>query len=108
MAAKTIRAITPLSSESARRASLGASVGGIISSMDDPPDAEQIKRMSRRDHKVYENRIRRVAARQLLQVKRSRRRDPRAYDFGFYQLVDYDGNVVASGKLSEIHEWLVS
>lgn len=35
--------------------------------------------------KVYENRLRRVAARQGLVLQRSRRRDPRAVDFGKYR-----------------------
>lgn len=36
--------------------------------------------------KVRENRLRRVAARQGLRLVRSRRRDPRALDFGRYWL----------------------
>ena len=38
--------------------------------------------------KVRENRLRRMAERQLLQLQKSRRRDPRATDFGGYMLVD--------------------
>ncbi len=48
--------------------------------------------------KIRENRLRRMAERQGLAVQKSRRRDPRAYDFGTYMLVDPVANaVVASG-----------
>jgi hypothetical protein len=40
------------------------------------------------DDKVRENRLRRMAARQGLSLRRSRRRDPRAIDYGVYWLVD--------------------
>jgi hypothetical protein len=36
--------------------------------------------------KVRENRLRRMAARQGFALSKSRRRDPRAYDFGTWQL----------------------
>jgi hypothetical protein len=38
--------------------------------------------------KVRENRVRRMAARQGLVLHKSRRRDPRAIDYGVYWLVD--------------------
>lgn len=38
--------------------------------------------------KVRENRLRRMAQRQGLRLEKSRRRDPRAYDFGTYCLVE--------------------
>jgi hypothetical protein len=44
--------------------------------------------------KIRENRLRRMAERQLLRLKKSRRRDPRAPDFGGYMLVDDRNNVV--------------
>ncbi len=51
--------------------------------------------------KIRENRLRRMAERQGLAVQKSRRRDPDAYDFGTYMLVDLVGNaVVASGLQS--------
>jgi hypothetical protein len=37
--------------------------------------------------KIRENRLRRAAARQGLELSRTRRRDPRALDFGSYSLV---------------------
>jgi len=65
--------------------------------------------------KVRENLLRRMAARQGLALMKSRRRDPRAVDFGTYMLVDPDTNaVVAAGSdghgygltLDDIEEWL--
>lgn len=37
--------------------------------------------------KVHENRIRRMAERQLLRLEKSRRRDPHAVGYGLYSLV---------------------
>lgn len=51
--------------------------------------------------KVQENRLRRAAERQGLRLRKSRRRDPRALDFGTYMLVDYATNsVTAAGHES--------
>lgn len=38
--------------------------------------------------KVYENRLRRMAERQGLALSKSRRRDPRALDYGQWSLID--------------------
>jgi hypothetical protein len=46
--------------------------------------------------KVRENRLRRMAERQMLKLEKSRRRDQRASDYGNYRLVD-DGNTVVIG-----------
>ena len=49
------------------------------------------------EDKVRENKLRRMAERQGLRLEKSRRRDPRAYDYGTYQLVDANTNwLVAS------------
>lgn len=49
-------------------------------------------------YKVYENRLRRMAERQGLRLEKSRRRDPRAHDYGTYMLIDVATRaVVASG-----------
>ena len=49
--------------------------------------------------KVKENRLRRAAERQGLRLMKSRRRDPRALDFGTYMLVDATTDAVtASGR----------
>ncbi|WP_431881545.1 hypothetical protein [Micromonospora chalcea] len=45
------------------------------------------------NEKVRENRLRRSAARQGLTLTRSRRRDPRAVDFGRYWLASSDGEI---------------
>jgi hypothetical protein len=48
--------------------------------------------------KIRENRLRRMAERQGLQLQKSRRRDPRATGYGTYQLVDpYNSKLVAWG-----------
>ena len=47
--------------------------------------------------KVRENRLRRMADRQGLHIVKSRRRDPRALDFGGYMIVDTQGNWVVAG-----------
>jgi hypothetical protein len=85
------------------------SSGGYASRMnlEDLPSAERIKSMTTRDFKVWENRCRRMAQRQLLTLRRSRRRDPNAWDYGQYSLVDRDDNVVAAGALQEIHAYLL-
>lgn len=48
-----------------------------------------------------------MAFRQLLKLRRSRRRDVLAHDYGQYQLVDQADSVVASGTLADIHAYLV-
>ena len=59
------------------------------------------------NERVRENRLRRAAHRQGLQLVKSRRRDPRALGYGTYQLLD--GNaVVASGRdLDAVEERLL-
>jgi hypothetical protein len=46
--------------------------------------------------KVRENRLRRMAERQGLQLQKSRRRDPRAVDYGTYMLVNPRLNAVVA------------
>ena len=38
------------------------------------------------EEKIRENRLRRMAGRQGLTISRSRRRDPRAWDYGLWQM----------------------
>ena len=57
---------------------------------------------SNTSEKVRENRLRRMASRQGLQLMKSRRRDPRALDYGMYWLVDASGVEVASGDVDAI------
>jgi hypothetical protein len=66
------------------------------------------------DDKVRENRLRRMAARQGFALLRSRRRDPRAVDYGLYWVVDESTSVVVAWgsyyengmDLDEVEEWL--
>src|ERR1700730_7281023 len=53
--------------------------------------------------KIRENRLRRMAERQLLRLEKSRRRDPRAPDFGGYMLVN-DRNIAVLGALQNAYE----
>ena len=56
------------------------------------------------DEKVRENRLRRAAERQGLFLHKTRRRDPRAIDYGLWMLVDAATNTVAAHGAK--HEWL--
>lgn len=47
--------------------------------------------------KTRESRLRRAAARQGLTLHRSRARDPRAFAFGTYMLVDARHNFIVAG-----------
>lgn len=47
--------------------------------------------------KVRENRLRRMASRQGLALVKSRRRDPRALDYGTYCLVNVQTNAIVAG-----------
>ena len=50
------------------------------------------------DHdKVKENRLRRMAKRRGLALMKSRRRDPRAYDYGGFMLIEPNRNIVIFG-----------
>ena len=55
--------------------------------------------------RVDVNRVRRRAARQRLVVAKSRRRDPRAYDFGEFRLLDGDV-VLVRGSLDAVEVYL--
>lgn len=63
--------------------------------------------------RVRENRVRRMAERQGLILRKSRRRDRRAWDFGSYWLIDADRNAlvfpdVHGGSLEDIERYLTS
>lgn len=62
------------------------------------------------DGKIRENRLRRMAKRQGLHLHRSRRRDPRAVDYGLYFLVrsaDIDREVPTAGlTLDQVEQYL--
>ena len=50
--------------------------------------------------KTRENRLRRMARRQGLELQKSRRRDPRALDYGGYQLIDRGSSSLVLGELA--------
>jgi len=50
--------------------------------------------MNNNKDKIRENRLRRAAQRQGLALMKSRRRDPRAFDYGTYMLVDQQTNFI--------------
>lgn len=60
--------------------------------------------------KVRENRLRRMAKRQGLHLQKSRRRDPRALDYGLYWLVNIRYNAFVTHSdgvtLDEVEEYL--
>ena len=49
------------------------------------------------EEKIRENRLRRAATRQGLIIRKNRRRDPRALDYGQWLIVDPTGNVIIPG-----------
>ncbi len=72
------------------------------------PTPEQVAAMTPGQWKVYENLCRRIAARQLFTLHKTRRRDKRAHDYGVFWLTNHDGTTVVSGQLWEIHHWLIN
>ena len=57
--------------------------------------------------KVREDRLRRMARRQKLTLRKSGRRDPRAYDYGVYTLVDERNyQQYTSRNLDEVEQFL--
>jgi hypothetical protein len=61
--------------------------------------------------KVRENRLRRMAERQGLLLRKSRRRDVRALDYGTYMLIDLHTNALVSGErlsLEQVEAWLLA
>lgn len=53
---------------------------------------------------VRENRLRRMAWRQGLTLQKSRRRDPRALDYGTYTLIDAESGQKSEAKPMTIDE----
>ena len=62
------------------------------------------------EDKVRENRLRRMADRQGVKLKRSATRDPLAIDYGVYWITDAAGEIVygdAGGRpLDDVESWL--
>src|SRR4051812_1755129 len=55
--------------------------------------------------KSHETRLRRMAERQGLRLEKSRRRDPRALDYGRFMLLDARMNTVVGGAETGRHSW---
>jgi predicted DNA-binding transcriptional regulator AlpA len=77
------------------------------------PTTEDCQMRERGPAEIRENRLRRMAERQLLKLLKSRRRDPRAYDFEGWMICDLNNNVVAGGhpnaygmSIDEVEEYL--
>lgn len=62
--------------------------------------------MEEPDPKVRENRLRRMAARQGYQLHKKRRIDPRAADYGTYQLVPAKGKPRDFESIDAVEEFL--
>ncbi len=62
------------------------------------------------DEKVRENRLRRMAERQGLTLRKSRTRDPRALDYGTWWISDARTNALLSSEtgcgLDDVEDWL--
>jgi hypothetical protein len=78
--------------------------------------AEQADDLPESKRRIVEQRARRVAKRQGLELTRSRRRDPHALDYGGYMLIDPDTNAIVVGTmagrpygmtLAQAVEWLL-
>jgi hypothetical protein len=64
--------------------------------------------------KIRENRLRRAIERQGYRLTKSRRRDPRAYDFGRYMIIEPNRKFVVAGAnpnafsmtLDDVERWV--
>jgi hypothetical protein len=71
--------------------------------------------MTDTEYKIRENRVRRMAERQGLRLVKSRRRDPRALDYGGYMIVDPSTNAIVysygynefGASLDDAEAWLM-
>jgi hypothetical protein len=75
--------------------------------------SDELRALSPANYKVVENRLRRMADRQSLQLVKSRRRDRNAPDHGRYMLVDSLAKAVPAGgnwslDLAEIEQILLT
>lgn len=78
------------------------------------PEPHEVEAMSEGEFKIYENRLRRMARRQELQLQKSWRKDTHAYDYKTYQLVNAIGDVWLGDSvrgfgltITEIHRGLL-
>lgn len=61
------------------------------------------------EDKVRENRLRRMAERQGFVLRKNRRRDPRAIDFGRWYVIDAERNITIREctTLDQVENWLI-
>jgi hypothetical protein len=78
------------------------------------PEPHEVNAMTEGEFKVYENRLRRMAGRQQLQLQKSWRKDQYAFDYKTYQLVNELGDVWLGDSvrgyglsITEVHRSLV-
>jgi hypothetical protein len=84
---------------------------GIMSSI-----SQEVDMADDQAEKVRENRLRRMAERQGYRLVKSRRRDPRAWDYDRWMIVGIDTNAVVAGAepgrpswtIDEVEEWLLA
>jgi hypothetical protein len=62
--------------------------------------ADRVDTMTPMQIRVFENRLRRMAKRQKLFLQKTRRRDPHAYDFNGFMIVDENGRPVVGQDFS--------
>lgn len=57
--------------------------------------------------KVREDRLRRMASRRKLRLQKNRRRDPQAYDYGYWTIYSESNRIVGeAANLDELERWL--
>lgn len=86
------------------------------------PTPDELAAMTPEAFKVYDQKVRRIARRQGLEVRRSYRRDPLAIDYDKYAVTKAGSDRFIFGKLAapgeapvpggktilEVHDWLVN
>jgi hypothetical protein len=70
---------------------------GIVSRIASNIEGAAAQMATEQSEKIRENRLRRMAERQGLALRKSRRRDPRAIDYGGWMIVDAFTNTVVAG-----------
>ncbi len=73
-----------------------------------PPTDEQIAAMSARELKSLTQRLRRKASRQNLVLRKSRRRDPDATDYGQWLLIRPTGKAIVKGTLADMARYFTA
>jgi hypothetical protein len=58
------------------------------------------------DEKVRENRLRRAVTRRRATLIKIRRRDPRAFDYGKFVVMPYNGRGLGPMTIEEVEAWV--